>query len=188
VCPQAVIRTFIIRSTVINFVMDMHPIVEYLDVVNDADEVIGRASKKDIYQKSLCHRIVHVLIFDKKEQMALQLRSSHVPFCPNHWSTTVGGHVQSGESYMAAALREYEEELGTQSDLEFFSKDFYIAPGSPHKFLVTFKTVFEGPFHPDPQAVSKVDFFTLEDIKKMIARGEKFHPELLFLLKKYFFK
>ena len=58
----------------------------------------------------------------------------------------------------------------------------------PHyKFLTTFKSTFNGPFHPDLKDVEKIDFFTIEQIKKMVRRGEKFHPELLFLLKKYFF-
>jgi len=161
--------------------------MEFLDIVNKNDEVIGNASKEEIYKKSLCHRIVHVLIFNDKDEMALQLRSAKVSFCPKHWSTTVGGHVQSGESYEEAAIREYNEELGTKSKLEKFSKNYYEAEGTPNKFLATFKTIFKGPFHPDLEVVEKVNFFTIEKIKEMVENGQNFHPELLFLLKKYFF-
>lgn len=160
--------------------------MEFMDVVNKDDDVIGVASRQDIYKKMLCHRIVHVLIFNLKGEMALQLRSANVPFCPNHWSTTVGGHVKSEESYEDAALREYKEELGITSKLEYFSKDYYEAEGIPNKFLVTFKSTFNGPFHPDESAVSEVRFFTIEKLREMVNDGEKFHPELLFLLKKYF--
>jgi len=160
---------------------------EFLDVVDRSDNVIGRASKEEVYRRALCHRIVHVLIFNDKGEMALQLRSPNISFCPGHWSTAVGGHVQSGETSEQAALREYKEELGAISKLAFFSKDFYHAPGTPDKFLITFKTRFNGPFKPDPDAVTMVEFFTLEDIKKMLEKGEKFHPELLFLLRKHFF-
>lgn len=161
--------------------------MEFLDIVNKKDEAIGIASKEDIYKKSLCHRIMHVLIFNNKGKMALQLRSDRVSFCPNHWSTTVGGHVQTKESYEDAALREYQEELGTTGKIEKFSKDYYEAEGTPNKFLVTFKSIFNGPFHPDKTVVKEVDFFTIDKIKSMVNNGEKFHPELLFLLKKYFF-
>ncbi len=160
--------------------------MEFLDLVDENDNVIGKASKDDIYKKSLRHRIVHVMIFNDKGEMALQLRSNEVSFCPNHWSTTVGGHVQSGESYEEAALREYAEELGAKSALEPVGKDVYVAKGTPKKFLMTFKTNFNGPFNPDPKAVSRVDFFTMGRIMKMIKDGEKFHPELLFVLKKHF--
>lgn len=159
---------------------------ELLDIVDLSDRVIGKAERKEIYQKSLCHRIVHVLIFNDEGKMALQLRSDKVSFCPGHWSTTVGGHVRSGETYEEGARREYEEELGLISgNLEFLGKDFYDI-SDLNKFLTTFKTTFSGPFKPDAEAVERVDFFTLDEIRDMIKKGDKFHPELLFLLKKYF--
>ncbi|MBU1178514.1 NUDIX domain-containing protein [Patescibacteria group bacterium] len=161
--------------------------MEILDIVNRKDEVIGNASKDEVYEKSLCHRIVHVLIFNDKNKMALQLRSAKVSFCPQHWSTAVGGHVKSGESCQAAAIREYDEELGTKSELAEFSKDYYEAEETPSKFLITFKSIFNGPFDPDLAVVEKVSFFPMEKIKEMAENGEKFHPELLFLLNKYFF-
>jgi len=160
--------------------------MEFLDIVDKNDKVIGRASKDEIYKKILCHRIAHVLIFNDEGKMVLQMRSPNVSFCPNHWSTAVGGHVQAGETYEQAALREYSEELGVKSDLELLGKNFYKAPNTPEKFLATFKTRFSGPFNPDPKVVSAVGTFSIDEIKKMILSGEKFHPELLFILKKYY--
>ena len=157
--------------------------MEYLDVVDKDDHVICRASKTDIYKKRLPHRIVHILIFNKRGQLLLQMRSKECSYKPLHWATSAAGHVRSGEDCEKAALREYEEELGTKSELEFFAKDFYQASDSPDKFLVTFKTVFEGPFKPDPHAVADTGFFSLDEIHRMIGRGEKMHPELMFLLK-----
>ena len=84
-------------------------------------------------------------------------------------------------------MREYTEELGSTSDLVFLGKAVYEVEGRPSKFLVTFKTTFNGPLSPDSNAVVRADFFTLQTIQDMIEKGEKFHPELLFLLKKYFF-
>ncbi len=161
--------------------------LEYLDIVDINDDVIGKASKDDVYQKLLRHRIAHVLIFKQDGEMVLQKRSGKVSFCPNHWSTAVGGHVQTGESYEEAALREYQEELGTRSILEFVGKDYYVAPNKPEKFLATFKTTFNGPFNPDPEAVSEIGAFDIGQIKRMVEDGVKFHPELIFILEKYYF-
>ena len=72
--------------------------MEYIDVVNDRDEVVGEVSRKDLYKKALLHRIVHVLVFNKKEELALQLRSDKMSYRPLYWSTSAGGHVQKGLS------------------------------------------------------------------------------------------
>lgn len=132
--------------------------MEYLDIVDENDKVLGKAPKDDIYNKKLVHRIVHILVFNDQGEMALQLRSKTVKFCPSHWVTSVGGHVQSGETYEEAALREYKEELCATSKIEFFSKDFYGDDGGLKKFLVTFKTINNGPFDVEKRAVKSLFF------------------------------
>jgi len=162
--------------------------MEFLDIVNEKDEVVGKAPRDEIYNKLLTHRIVHVLIFNKKQEMALQLRAN-VNFCPHHWCTSAGGHVKSGEQPEYAAQRELQEELGVNPKLEFFSKDIYVdnfRGTGLKKILITFKSTYSGPFKINPEEVEKIEFFTLEKIQTMIDSGEKFHPELLFLLRKHF--
>ena len=158
--------------------------MEFLDVVDENDNAVGKASMDEIYAERLPHRIVHILIFNDKGKLALQMRSKYKSFCPQHWSTPVGGHVQSGESYEEAAMREFEEELGTKVPITQIRKDFYTDVKGNKKFLATFKAVFNGPFNLNSEEVERIEFFGLDEIKKMIAKGEKFHPELLFLLKK----
>ena len=160
---------------------------ELLDVVNENDEVIDQAIKDDIYTKLLPHRIVHVLVFNDQNELALQRRSDRVRFCPHHWSTSVGGHVLSGEVCEAAAVREGKEELGIEIQPEFIGKDFYRVENRPDKFITTFITKHNGPFAFNRVEVDEVNFFSIEQIKQMVAFGDKFHPELLFLLEKYYF-
>ena len=159
--------------------------MEYHDFVDEDDVVIGSALHDDVYTKALPHRIVHVLLFNDKGEMALQLRSKNESFCPLHWSTAVGGHVQAGESYEEAARREYQEELGLVSDL-VFQDIFLYTDARMKKFLGVFRSVYSGPFQVNPEEVEKVEYFNLDAIKNMIKNEEKFHPELLFLLKKLF--
>jgi len=160
--------------------------MEFIDVVSETDEVIGQAPKNEIYEKRLLHRIVHIFVFNDKGEMALQLQSKYKKFCPQHWVTSAAGHVISGETEEAAAIRELEEETGIRTQVEFLYKDLYNVSSNFRKILITFKSGFNGPFKINPMEVEKIEFFTIDKIKEMIKSGEKFHPELLFLLKKHF--
>lgn len=174
--------------------------MEFLDIVNENDEVIGKASKEEIYENRLTHRIVHVFVFNDKGEMALHVRSKDSLFCPLYWDTAASGHVQSGESYEEAALRELDEEVGISAGVDLVFKDIYEYTGEYDdvsinkrgirkglkKILATLKAVHNGPFKINPEEVEKAEFFSLEKIQEMINNGEKFHPELLFILNKHF--
>ena len=160
--------------------------MEYLDVVNDNDEVVGEISRRDLYTKLLTHRIVHVLVFNKKEELALQLRSNKMSYRPLHWSTSAGGHVQKGESYEQAAKRELKEECGIDGDLELLFKEMYTGEQGVRKFLGTFKLIVNESFDYKNDEVDRIEFFSIDKIKEMILSGEKIHPELKFIINNHF--
>ncbi|MFH1235647.1 MAG: NUDIX domain-containing protein [Parcubacteria group bacterium] len=163
--------------------------MEYLDIFDDQNRIIGRATKKEVYARKLAHRIVHVMIFNRRGDLALQLRTRDRSFAPHHWVTSAGGHVSSGETYEQAARREMMEETGVDIPLRLRYKDVFQDPlrGNIKKFLTTFEVVFDGPFHINPkEGVEQMTFFSLDTIQDMVNRNEKIHPELLFLLKKHY--
>jgi 16S rRNA (adenine1518-N6/adenine1519-N6)-dimethyltransferase len=100
--------------------------LEILDIINIDDQVIGQDTKENIYLKRHMHRIVHIFVKDNSERQLLQLRGKKSSYLPLHWSTAIGGHVQSGESYEDAARREMMEEIGiTDCSLREVGKFFY---------------------------------------------------------------
>lgn len=170
-----------------NSKMTHTPQPEYLDIVDDTDQVIGSALYEDVYKNMSQHRIVHILIFNKHNELLLQMRSIQKRAHAQHWSTSVGGHVRSGETYEQAAIREAEEELGVRPTITERWKDAYTNALEHKKFLTTFEAFDDGmSFSINPEEVEKVEWKSLPDIKAMIDAGEPFHPELLFLLKKHF--
>ena len=164
---------------------DSSSFMEFNDVVNEKDEVVGRVAHKELYTILAPHRIVHVLLFDENDKLILQKRSKHKSFCPLHWSTSVGGHVNSGETYEKAALREFKEELGVVVPIEFLFKTRYDDPRGFFKFLGIFKAKYTGSFDLNTEEVESVSSFDLSEIIMMIKEGEPFHPELKFLFENH---
>src|SRR5277367_541816 len=85
---------------------------EIFDVVNDRDEVIGRATRGEVHRLGLKHRAVHVLVFNGRGELFLQKRSLKKDTHPGAWDSSTSGHLDQGEDYDAGALRELREEIG----------------------------------------------------------------------------
>ncbi len=162
--------------------------METFDIVNEQDKVVGVATQKEAYDQQLTHRIAHVMILNNGGEILLQKRGETCSYLPGFWSTSVGGHVRSGETYEEGAQREAEEELGIEvGDLKLLGKEMFLVRPGFQKFLSVFVSNHPGPYTNLPGKVSESTFFSVEKIKEMILQGEKFHPELIFVLEKYFF-
>lgn|SRR3989344_8271326 len=81
-------------------------------IVDKKDKVIGAEEKEAVQQKGLIHRIIRIILVNSKGQIYLQKRGHNKSTWPNRWDQSVGGHVDEGEDYKKAALREAKEELG----------------------------------------------------------------------------
>lgn len=86
---------------------------EIFDVVNDADEVIGSATRREVHEKSLLHRAMFIL-FLKGDVAILQKRSMKVEHSAGSLGSTAAGHLLKGETYEQGLLRECAEETGFQ--------------------------------------------------------------------------
>lgn len=109
---------------------DTHPLKdnaqkddELFDVVDENDVTTGTATRKEVHERGLIHRAVHVFVFNKKGDLFLQKRSMLKDMNPGVWDSSVSGHLDAGEDYLNAALREVEEEIGikgkAEEDLEY---------------------------------------------------------------------
>ena len=82
---------------------------EFFDVVDGHDAVVGRAARREVHARGLMHRAVHILVFDETGRVFLQKRSMKKDIAPGLWDSSGSGHVDSGESYDVAAVRELGE-------------------------------------------------------------------------------
>jgi len=86
--------------------------VEWLDIVDNDDVVIGRAPRDVIHREGHKHRAVHIMLSNSAGQWFVQKRSESKDTNPGLWDTSAAGHVDSGEGYRECAVRELHEELG----------------------------------------------------------------------------
>jgi isopentenyldiphosphate isomerase len=85
---------------------------EVFDVVNLLDQVVGKEKRIIIHKKNLLHRAVHILIRRSSGNWVIQQRSEEKDLDPYLWTSSCSGHVDAGENYKEAAVRECIEELG----------------------------------------------------------------------------
>lgn len=85
---------------------------EWLDIVDDQDRVIGRDTRAGVHAHRYFHRSSHILLFNSRGEVFVQLRSMNKDSGPGLWDISAAGHVDSGESYLDCAVRELYEELG----------------------------------------------------------------------------
>lgn len=79
------------------------------------------------------HLVVHVCIFNSKNELLIQQRQPFKSGWPNMWDLTVGGSAIAGDSSSQAAERELMEELGLSLD---FSNTL-------PQFTITFQNGFD---------------------------------------------
>jgi 16S rRNA (adenine1518-N6/adenine1519-N6)-dimethyltransferase len=102
---------------------DLHPLKdkaqsseELFDVVDENDVVQRTATRAEVHAQGLIHRAVHVFVLSRKGDLYLQKRSRLKDMSPGLWDSSVSGHLDAGEDYEAAALRELGEEIGISAN------------------------------------------------------------------------
>lgn len=138
---------------------------EVFDVVNEDDEVVGRARRDEVHgDPSLIHRVAHVLVFNSSGELFLQRRAADKDVQPDKWDTSVGGHVDAGERYETAARREMREELGLEGPpLERLYR-YRHENDYESEMVTTYRVVWDGPVETDPAEISEGRFWTLASI------------------------
>ena len=138
---------------------------EWLPVVNEAGEVIGKATRGACHGGTkLLHPVVHLHVFNPAGELYLQKRSMHKDTQPGKWDTAVGGHVDCGETPDAALWREAREELGLADFRPEPVACYVFESAGEREWVSVYRTVYGGLLRPNPGELDGGRFWTLAEI------------------------
>lgn len=145
---------------------------EYFPLVDETGAVIGKATRSECHSGSfLLHPVVHLHVFDSQGRLYLQKRALSKDIQPGKWDTSVGGHMDPGESVEQALLREAGEELGMCGFKPVFLFRYVHRSQVEQELVYTYYTVYDGPIVPDPVEIAEGRFWIKEAIINQLGTG-----------------
>jgi len=160
---------------------------ELFDVCDAEDRVIGQARRAEVHAHNMLHRAVHVWVFRFDGLLVTQRRSASKDQYPNSLTSSASGHLDSGEDYLAAAIRELGEELGL-FDLELeFAVKLPASPETAYEHTVLYRVVTDAPLTPHAEEVAGLELYSPDELIQQLSQpGDNLSPPFRKLLKWYF--
>ena len=142
---------------------------DIFDIVDEFDNVIGQKPRSEVHAQGLKHRAVHVLVFNDGNEIFMQKRSASKDTWPGAWDASCTGHVDTGETYLEAAHRELDEELGWQpsEDLEFLFK-LNPSEATGQEFIDVYRVRGSGPFRLNLEEIEVGEWMTWSNLLERI--------------------
>ena len=160
---------------------------ERFPVVDEEGRVVGSATRGECHDgsKRFLHPVVHLHVFNGKGEVYLQKRPAWKDIQPGKWDTSVGGHIDEGETPEQALVREVREELGI-TDFKLERAGMYVFESRRERELVyVHRTTYDGPVRPSEEELDGGRFWTMDEIRAAIGQ-EKLTPNFESEFQKFF--
>jgi mutator protein MutT len=146
--------------------------VELLEVVTSDGKTINVLPRSEIHgNPSLIHKVVHVLVSNGKGGLFLQKRAMSKSVAPGKWDTSVGGHVNSGETIEEALIRETQEELGIRPEHPEFLYSYIHSNPYEKELVYTYLCSYDGAINFNKIEIDDVRLWSLDEIKRNIGKN-----------------
>jgi isopentenyldiphosphate isomerase len=156
---------------------------ELVDVIDAQGNTIGVVTRKELRLRRLPHRCTYLLVFNRRGDLFVHLRTAGKDVFPSHWDVTVGGVLAAGESYESGALREAEEELGVEVQPHALFPFRYSDSASVVHGMV-YRVQHDGPFRLQAEEIVRGEFVPVEELAARIAAAP-FCPDGLAVWQEY---
>lgn len=164
---------------------------ELLDLVNQADEVIGTIwrSQAQAEKKIGSVRAVWFLLQNEAGQLGIPRRVAHKKSDPLFLDGSAVGQVRSGETYEQAMIREVHEELHLRvTDLPYSLVGRLTPTTGAQSFIQIFQATVPHDFQPDYNRddFSEILWVYPHELLEKHEQGEKIRPTLLSIVAKFY--
>ncbi len=159
---------------------------EWFDVVDFLDRPVGKERREVVHARKLFHRSIHVFVLDHEERILVQKRSMLKDSASGLWCSSCSGHVDAGEDYLPAALRELEEELGIKVHADNLSQVLSVTPcmETDWEFCRLFFLRDNGPYVFEPSEITELRSLTLNELDEwVVCDPDEFSLSFLHLYK-----
>lgn len=162
---------------------------EIFPLVDESGRVIGQATRSECHSGSkILHPVVHLHVFNRRGDLLLQKRSISKDIQPGKWDTSVGGHVDFGETVNVALFREAWEELGIADFMPEFIDSYVFESNIEKELVYVYKTVYEGPFDFEKKEIDQIRFWSVDEIEDNLGKSvftSNFENEFQKVLEKF---
>lgn len=145
---------------------------EWFDLVDESGGCIGKARRSECHgNPALLHQAVHVFVVNAAGEVFLQKRSEVKDIQPGKWDTSVGGHVDAGETPDQAARRELREELGIAGAEPTYLYSYLWRTDVESERIQSYWLRHEGPFALHPEEIDEGAFWPVSRIEASLGTG-----------------
>jgi isopentenyldiphosphate isomerase len=154
---------------------------ELVEVVDRDGNVIEVVTRTHMRRDRLRHRSVFIAVINDDGDLLVHRRSEHKDVWPGWWDIAVGGVVGCGETYLDAARRELNEELGIDvAPLTFLGSGAY--EDEMVKLVAhSFQVLHNGPFEFLDSEITEADWIRPEELDIWL-KSKQFLPDSLALV------
>ena len=162
---------------------------EMIDVVDEEENIIRKATRKEVRANGLLHKVTRVIVLNKEGNLLAQKRSMSKDIYPGLWDIGVAETVKSGETYEQAAARGLSEELGiiimpsSQLKSSFMLKAEFRSPNHNVNYAV-YKCQYDNRIRMQKDEISEVKFLTVSEAETLMKKN-LLSPGACVTLRKY---
>jgi 8-oxo-dGTP pyrophosphatase MutT (NUDIX family) len=157
---------------------------EIVAIVDEHNNVMGAAPRREMRAKRLPHRSTYILVFNSRGELYVQKRTLTKDVFPGYYDVAAGGVVLAGETYEQGAERELEEEMGIRGVPLTRLFEFYFEHEHTRLWGCAFSCMYDGEVILQEEEVETGASMQVSDIL-LRAETESYTPDGMYVLQRY---